>query len=43
MGVAKTKDALDTIVGSRPTWARRWRGHAQHCQKLGIVVEGSEI
>jgi hypothetical protein len=46
MGLAKTKDALDTIVGILSPYVGETMARAAalaHCQKLGIVVEGTEI
>ena len=46
MGLAKTKDALDTIVGMLSPYVGETMARAAalaHCQKLGIVVEGTEI
>jgi len=44
--VAKTKDALDTIVGMLSPYLGETMARAAtiaHCQKLGIVVEGTDI
>lgn len=44
--MAKTKDALDTIVGMLSPYLGETMARAAaiaHCQKLGIVVDGSEI
>jgi len=45
-GVAKTKDALDTIVGMLSPCLGETMARAAalaHCQKLGIVVDGTDI
>lgn len=44
--MAKTKDALDTIIGMLSPYLGETMARAAalaHCQKLGIVVEGPEI
>jgi len=44
--VTKTKDALDTIVGTLSPYLGETMARAAalaHCQKLGIVVEGTDI
>jgi hypothetical protein len=44
--VAKTKDALDTIVRMLSPYLGETMARAAalaHCQKLGIVVDGTEI
>lgn len=44
--MAKTKEALDTIVGMLSPYLGETMSRAAalaHCQKLGIVVEGTEI
>jgi len=46
MGLAKTKDALDTIVRMLSPYLGETMARAAalaHCQKLGIVVENAEI
>jgi hypothetical protein len=46
MGLVKTKDALDTIVGMLSPYLGETMARAAalaHCQKLGILVEGTEI
>lgn len=46
IGVAKAKDALDTIVGMLSPYLGETMARAAalaHCQKLGIVVDGTEI
>ena len=44
--MAKTKDALDTIVRMLSPYVGETMARAAallHCQKLGIVVEGTDI
>ena len=44
--MAKTKDALDTIIGMLSPYLGETMARAAaiaHCQKLGIVVEAPEI
>ncbi len=44
--MAKTKDALDTIVRMLSPYLGETMARAAalaHCQKLGIVVDGTEI
>lgn len=44
--MAKTKDALDTIVGMLSPYLGETMARAAalaHCQKLGILVDGAEI
>jgi len=46
LSVAKTKDALDTIVRMLSPYLGETMARAAtlaHCQKLGIVVDGTEI
>ena len=45
-GVAKAKDALDTIIGMLSPYLGETMARAAalaHCQKLGIVADGREI
>ena len=44
--MAKTKDALDTIIGMLSPYLGETMARAAslaHCQKLGIIVEGTDI
>jgi len=46
MPVAKTKDALDTIIRMLSPYLGETMARAAalaHCQKLGIAVDGNEI
>ncbi len=44
--MAKTKDALDTIIGMLSPYLGETMARAAalaHCRKLGIIVEGTDI